>query len=56
MIDGTFQKVCDVIRGRAGNDTLLGQDGNDTFFVENGFGNGVIIGFEGNNDVEDIDL
>ncbi len=46
----------DAIRGRAGNDTLLGQGGNETFFFENGFGNDVIIGFEANNDAEDIDL
>jgi Ca2+-binding RTX toxin-like protein len=46
----------DAIRGRAGNDTLLGQGGNDTFFFEDGFGNDVIIGFEANNDAEDIDL
>ncbi len=46
----------DAIRGRGGNDTLLGQGGNDTFLFENGFGNDVIIGFEANNDAEDIDL
>ena len=46
----------DAITGRAGNDTLLGQGGNDTFFFADGFGNDVIIGFEANNDSEDIDF
>ncbi|MFK7764037.1 MAG: calcium-binding protein [Roseobacter sp.] len=55
----------DILNGNAGNDTLTGGNGNDImnggfgndeFVFANGFGNDTIVGFEANNNLEDINL
>ncbi|KMW57776.1 Alkaline phosphatase [Candidatus Rhodobacter oscarellae] len=46
----------DTLDGGAGNDVMNGEQGNDVFMFFDGHGDDIILGFEANNDLEDINL
>ncbi|KMW59840.1 Alkaline phosphatase [Candidatus Rhodobacter oscarellae] len=46
----------DTLDGGAGNDLMNGEAGNDVFIFFDGHGDDTILGFEANNDLEDINL